>query len=174
MAIKIHSGAREGSHCKAEVRIVCPQVWAVSKEMWKNVGLSSAAVTWLHESLLLHCLQNTFPWMLLAEEAWFLPGSLYVVWLHRQGVLHIAEATHVRLGPSFEVWIQVSSYLKVEDQRFGSFSAVFFSLLLWSGSCVKTGCCREIRWTVNRREKHLYLFVSVKVAVHQLPAVRRS
>lgn len=78
------------------------------------------------------------------------------------------------LGPSFEVWIQVFSYLKVKDQRFGSYAAGFFSLLLWSRSCVKTGCCGEIRWTVNRREKHLYLFLSVKVTVHQLPAVRRS
>lgn len=83
----------------------------------------------------------------------------------------------MRVAPSFEVWIQVSSYLKVKDQRFGSFATVFFFLLLWSRSCVKTGYCGEIRWTVNRREEHLYLlyiFLSVKVTVHQLPAVRRS
>lgn len=93
------------------------------------------------------------------------PGSYlnqYVVWLHRQGVLHIAGATHVRLGPSFEVWIQVSSFLKVKDQRFGSFATVFFFYFsLWSGSCVKTGYYGEIRWTVNRREEHLCLSVGL-------------
>lgn len=41
-------------------------------------------------------------------------------------VLSIAGATYVRPGPSFEVWIQVSSHLKVKDQRSGSFATVFF------------------------------------------------
>lgn len=47
-------------------------------------------------------------------------------------VLSIAGATYVRLGPSFEVWIQVSSHLKVKDQRSGSFATVFFPLaVVW-------------------------------------------
>lgn len=40
----------------------------------------------------------------------------------------MAGATHVRLGPSSEVLIQVSSYLKGKDQRFGSSAFVFLSL----------------------------------------------
>lgn len=67
----------------------------------------------------------------------------------------------MRLGPSSEVLIQVSSYLKGKDQRFGSFATVFFNLLVWSGSCVETGYCGEIRYTVHRREVHLHLLVAL-------------
>lgn len=51
-----------------------------------------------------------------------------------EGVLHIAGATHVRLAPSFEVWIQVSSHLKVKDERFGSFATVFLSSCCGQGA----------------------------------------
>lgn len=56
-----------------------------------------------------------------------------------EGVLHIAGATHVRLDPSFEVWIQVFSHLKVKDQRFGSFATVVFFFPL----AVVTELCKD-------------------------------
>lgn len=48
----------------------------------------------------------------------------------------------MRVAPSFEVWIQVSSYLKVKDQRFGSFAAVFFFPL----AVVRELCKDRILW----------------------------
>lgn len=70
----------------------------------------------------------------------------------------------MRLGSSSEVLIQVPSYLKGKDQRFDVSAIVllgFFYLFMWSGSCVGTEYCTEIRYTVNRREKHLYVLVSL-------------
>ena len=52
----------------------------------------------------------------------------------------MAGATHVRLGPSFEVLIQVS-YLKGKDQRFGSSGIVFLSL-----SVVRELCRHRVLW----------------------------
>ena len=69
----------------------------------------------------------------------------------------------MRLDPSSEVLIQISSYLKCKDQRFGSSGIVWFwfYLLAWSGSCVETRYCGDIRYTVSRREEHLYLSVGL-------------
>lgn len=47
----------------------------------------------------------------------------------------------MRVAPSFEVCIQVSSYLKVKDQRFGSFTAGFFSLAV-----VRELCKDRVLW----------------------------
>lgn len=58
-----------------------------------------------------------------------------------EGVLHIAGATPVRPGPSFEIWIQVSSHLKVKDQRSGSFATVFFLLAV-----VRELCKDRVLW----------------------------
>lgn len=52
-----------------------------------------------------------------------------------EGVLHSYET-------SFEVWIQVSSHLKVKDQRFGSFATVFFFPL----AVVRELCKDRVLW----------------------------
>lgn len=48
----------------------------------------------------------------------------------------------MRVASSFEVWIQVSSYLKVKDQRFGSFAAGFFFPL----AVVRELCKDRVLW----------------------------
>lgn len=65
-----------------------------------------------------------------------------VVWLDKQGILHRAGATHVRLGPSFEVLIRVPSYLRDKDQKFGSSPVVFFL----SFSVVRKLCRDRVLW----------------------------
>lgn len=57
----------------------------------------------------------------------------------------MAGATHVRLGPSSEVLIQVSPYLKGEDQRFGSSAIVCFFFFL-SLSVVRELCRDGVLW----------------------------
>lgn len=87
--------------------------------MWKKLDLASATAKWLFEPLLLHCLQSTFVWMIHTEETWLLPQSVC-------GLTRQAGATHVRLGLSLKVSIQVSSHLKAKDQRFGTSAVGFF------------------------------------------------
>ena len=53
----------------------------------------------------------------------------------------MAGAAHVRLGPSSGVLVQVSSYLKGKDHRFGSSAIGFLSL-----SVVRELCRDGVLW----------------------------
>lgn len=123
---------------------------SVSLQFQKQLDLASAAVTGLCESLLLRCLQSACVWMTHThtEETWLLPQSACLAaWKGRVPIK--------QLGPSSEILVQVSSYLKGKVQRSGS--SAIARLLAWSGNCAEKG------YAGNMREECHYISVSVSL-----------